>query len=506
VQLSEATSSANLASLALLANAPLPQAAPSDGGLFAEIFAALSKDIAGQTAAQPNTPIITNTLDTEPSWGTALHTPVARKPEALAPPNFQTPENPSWAQPALTDLSNQIALPSCGAASQAAASRLVSTLGLTPVPQTLPSNPVAPQPAGVSQPTTPSPTPDPVVQRPQAEPQTPLATISAAQPTPSTKPSAPPAKPWKKEPAPVQHAQNSQLPQIPLIVPAPQTPEPAPTQTTTNSSSPVKSTDQSTAPAPPPSNNSAVSLANPGNLSFAMRIVVDSAQPAPDPKSQSAPQQQTSTPTAAVPQSQPSDLITPAAAVSNHPEQQDQKPAPEQHTTNPTESLIAAPTESTPAPASETHPAHTAQPATPAPAPEIEPKPAAPTTEPLRNMHIQLTGDNNQRVNVHLMDRGGELRLSVKSADPALAQTMQEHMPELTSRLDQQRYRTEVWMPKETASSTSSNSNSTSSGFSNPGDGNPGGRQNGQQQQQNRPEWLEELEDNPRRPQTTRRN
>lgn len=122
-------------------------------------------------------------------------------------------------------------------------------------------------------------------------------------------------------------------------------------------------------------------------------------------------------------------------------------------------------------------------------------------------MHIQLTGDDNQRVNVHLVDRGGELRLSVKSPDPALAQTMQEHMPELTSRLEQQRYQTEVWMPKETASSSSSNNNSNSNGSSNPGDGNPGGRQNGQQQQQqNRPEWLDDLEDNPRRPQTTRRN
>jgi hypothetical protein len=85
---------------------------------------------------------------------------------------------------------------------------------------------------------------------------------------------------------------------------------------------------------------------------------------------------------------------------------------------------------------------------------------------------------------------------------------MQEHMPELTSRLAQQRYQTEVWMPKEAASpSSSNNSNSNSNGSPNPGDGNPGGRQNGQQQQQqNRPEWLDDLEDNPRRPQTTRRN
>jgi hypothetical protein len=199
---------------------------------------------------------------------------------------------------------------------------------------------------------------------------------------------------------------------------------------------------------------------------------------------------------------QSSDSVTPAAVILSHPQQPDTKSVPE-HAASAPEALIATPAESAaPAGAPDVRPAHTSDAAAPAPPAEVEPKQAAPTNEPLRNMHIQLSGDNNQRVNVQLVDRGGELRVSVKSPDPVLSQTLQQHMPELTSRLQQQSYRTEVWMPKESASSSSNNSNSN--GSSNPGYGNPGGRQNGQQQQQDRPEWLDDLEDNPRR--TTRRN
>lgn len=110
-----------------------------------------------------------------------------------------------------------------------------------------------------------------------------------------------------------------------------------------------------------------------------------------------------------------------------------------------------------------------------------------PPADPIRNLRLQVEGDNNQRVDVRLTEEGGELRVSVRSADPNLTQALQDHMPDLTNRLEQQHFRTEVWIPRssETSDSGASNARSfhSSSGDSS-GQQNPGRRQNGRENQQ----------------------
>ncbi len=126
------------------------------------------------------------------------------------------------------------------------------------------------------------------------------------------------------------------------------------------------------------------------------------------------------------------------------------------------------------------------------------PGPAA-NTDPVRNVLLQLKADDNRRVDVRLVERGGELHVSVKSADPVLTQHLQDHMPELTSRLDEERLNHAVWMPRlaETnrSESRSNSSNSFTSGNSGGGsseNGDAGRRQNGNGH--SRPDWVDLLE------------
>jgi len=114
-------------------------------------------------------------------------------------------------------------------------------------------------------------------------------------------------------------------------------------------------------------------------------------------------------------------------------------------------------------------------------------------TELVRNVHIQLETENNQRVDLRMSDQGSGLRVSVRAADSNLAQALQDHMPELTNRLEQQHFRAEVWIPRTAETSDSNGANAR--GFHSPNgqggsqDGS-GRRHNGNQQHQ--PDWYED--------------
>lgn len=118
-------------------------------------------------------------------------------------------------------------------------------------------------------------------------------------------------------------------------------------------------------------------------------------------------------------------------------------------------------------------------------------------SEPVRNVHMQVIGDNNNRVDVRMIDRGGELHVSVKSGDLSLTRGLQEHMPELTSRLEQGRFHAEVWMPKLSdvakpeMSGTRDFSSDGNSG-SNSSNGYSDQQRKGKQQHQ--PDWVDVLE------------
>jgi hypothetical protein len=130
----------------------------------------------------------------------------------------------------------------------------------------------------------------------------------------------------------------------------------------------------------------------------------------------------------------------------------------------------------------------------------FDPKHEAASSEPVRNVHMQVVGEDNSRVDVRLIDHGGELHVSVKSGDTNLAQNLQDHMPELTSRLEQQRFQTEVWIPKsaENAKPEMSGARDFSSNGNNGSNNSNSSNQQGKKQQQYQPDWVDVLENSTR--------
>ena len=133
--------------------------------------------------------------------------------------------------------------------------------------------------------------------------------------------------------------------------------------------------------------------------------------------------------------------------------------------------------------------------ATPA---QVDEPPQAVTNQPLKNLNVQLTGENNQRVDVRLSDRGGALQVSVRSADANLTQALQDKMPELTSRLEAQHMNAQVWTPSLNQSTKSdTNANGSPGEQYKPGENQsgsqPGNQRNGQRNQK-QPDWLDEFD------------
>jgi hypothetical protein len=146
----------------------------------------------------------------------------------------------------------------------------------------------------------------------------------------------------------------------------------------------------------------------------------------------------------------------------------------------------------------------TAEPeAAPNVAPAAPPELPSQANAPLRAVRVQLAAEGNQRVDLTLVERAGALSVSVRSADSNLARSLQEHLPDLSARLGEQRYQTETWTPRvELPSASAGSAGSGESGSRNfeSGGQKPGG-QNGNsnpEQQQGRregeaPAWFEEL-------------
>jgi hypothetical protein len=129
----------------------------------------------------------------------------------------------------------------------------------------------------------------------------------------------------------------------------------------------------------------------------------------------------------------------------------------------------------------------------------------------VRGVHVQIAGEDNQRVDVTLVERAGALAVSVRSANGELTRSLQNELPSLSARLGDQHYQTQVWTPagvdpatraegNADQARTGSGGNKESNSFSNgnPGSqgGNAGQQHKGQDSQQ--PDWLQELASNGR--------
>jgi len=129
---------------------------------------------------------------------------------------------------------------------------------------------------------------------------------------------------------------------------------------------------------------------------------------------------------------------------------------------------------------------------------EIEPSAAeSANNTQVRDVHMQLTGSENQRVDVRVLDRGGELRVSVRADDPSLVRSLQDNMADLSTRLDQAHFRSEIWTPRTEAvsrsDSSSTNGRTLSNGNESFGQNGQGRQQNGRQNQQ--PAWMDDFEE-----------
>lgn len=112
-------------------------------------------------------------------------------------------------------------------------------------------------------------------------------------------------------------------------------------------------------------------------------------------------------------------------------------------------------------------------------------------------IRLQVDGTANQHVNVRMVQEADGLRVSVRSNDPALTQSLQERVPELTTRLEQHHYQAEVLLPERSEathftpanSGTNMQQDSPNRQHGSPGQGSSQHKQNQQQQQQT---WQEE--------------
>jgi hypothetical protein len=129
-----------------------------------------------------------------------------------------------------------------------------------------------------------------------------------------------------------------------------------------------------------------------------------------------------------------------------------------------------------------------------------ETKPATESAPPaLRSLQVQITGQDNQRVDVKLIERPGALSMSVRAADGSLTRSLQEHLPELTTKLAEQQMQAEWWVPKM-ASAGSASEVATAGDMTKQGDSGPqtgsGSQDSGKQQggrQGDQPNWVDEL-------------
>jgi hypothetical protein len=137
--------------------------------------------------------------------------------------------------------------------------------------------------------------------------------------------------------------------------------------------------------------------------------------------------------------------------------------------------------------------------ATPLRAEEGAPK----TLAPLKDLSVQVRQSSQESVELRVVEREGELHVAVRTSDADLTHSLRQGLPELVDRLDQGGFRTEAWRPAgvvsapepssqaHTRSSESRNADSQSQ---------PGWSQQERGQhdhnQSNRPQWVEELEDN----------
>jgi hypothetical protein len=147
-------------------------------------------------------------------------------------------------------------------------------------------------------------------------------------------------------------------------------------------------------------------------------------------------------------------------------------------------------------PASSGSSAHTAAP--PAPAAAATPQAGSPDepahTAAAHDIKLQVAGDGEQRVEVRISERGGDVFVAVRTPDSRLAADLRQNLPALASRLEQSGYHATAGQPGASgARERSADPQSGASGQDSQGQA----RQNGREQQRDRQEQKEKGAANP---------
>jgi hypothetical protein len=125
--------------------------------------------------------------------------------------------------------------------------------------------------------------------------------------------------------------------------------------------------------------------------------------------------------------------------------------------------------------------------------PIVEP-PAAPRSS-AHNFSVRVPDNNGGSTQVRFVESGGEVRVSVRTADEGLAQNLRTHLNDLSQRLAEGGIPAEIWKPAADSASSQNNNQHQPDHDGRGSNGQPSGGQDGQRdRQQKRPAWLEEME------------
>jgi hypothetical protein len=141
-------------------------------------------------------------------------------------------------------------------------------------------------------------------------------------------------------------------------------------------------------------------------------------------------------------------------------------------------------------------------------APPEQPKPAA-----VREISFQSASPEAGSVKVQLIDRGGDIRISVRSSDPNFTHALQRDVGQLVTKLDHAGYETKVWNPRDASPLTAATGvrdieirpDAGAGNSASPDPGSQGGQGGGQEhaQQQRRHgdprQWADALNETARR-------
>ncbi len=112
-----------------------------------------------------------------------------------------------------------------------------------------------------------------------------------------------------------------------------------------------------------------------------------------------------------------------------------------------------------------------------------------------KTIDFQVASADDNAVNVRVSQRAGDVQVTVRTPDSELAQSLRQHLPELSDRLSQSGVQGDLWQPS-TASATNDQSSDTSSGEgSQEGQAAFSDAQSNQQKQQekNQSAWLNQM-------------